>query len=174
MIDGISEEAQNQVIEGLMQVYKFQHTIQIIRWLGQAHSNYNLDAWESVSKALHFRMDLEGMLSMKMTGYKVLEKEMQIIIALSNSKNNLKKLADLDAICKKNKSDFYNLQKFANPEEEQGESLALTMKNIIEKAKKEKLLASGKDDKKGSKKVKARKNSQDSQISVEPEELLND
>jgi len=34
MIDGISEEAQNQVIEGLMQVYKFQHTIQIIRWLG--------------------------------------------------------------------------------------------------------------------------------------------
>jgi hypothetical protein len=54
-------------------------------------------------------MDLEGMLSMKMTGYKVLEKEMQIIIALSNSKNNLKKLADLDAICKKNKSDFYNL-----------------------------------------------------------------
>ena len=92
-----------------MMVYKFQHTIQIIRWLGQAHDNYNLDAWESVSKALHIRMDLEKMLSKKVADYTVLQKEMQIIICLSKSDRNLKKLADLDSIFKKNKSDMYNL-----------------------------------------------------------------
>ena len=72
MIDSISEAAQNQVIEGLMMVYKFQHTIQIIRWLGQAHGRYDWDAWESVSKALHARMEMEKMLSTKVTGYTVL------------------------------------------------------------------------------------------------------
>jgi hypothetical protein len=34
IIDKISESSKQQVIEGLLQVYKFQHTIQIIRWLG--------------------------------------------------------------------------------------------------------------------------------------------
>ena len=92
-----------------MQVYKFQHTIQIIRWLGQAHGTYNQDAWESVSTALKARMELERGLSTEMTNYTNLKKEMQIIICLSKSERNLRKLADLDSIYMQNKSDMFSL-----------------------------------------------------------------
>ena len=92
-----------------MQVYKFQHTIQIIRWLGQAHGNYSLDAWESVAKALKNRMRLENMLSTQMTDYLPLQKEIQIIMFLSKSERTLRKLADIESMFKKNKSDMFSL-----------------------------------------------------------------
>ena len=58
-LDQITRGARQQAIDGLMEVFKFQHTIQIIRWMGQAHGRYNYDAWESVSKAIKTRMEKE-------------------------------------------------------------------------------------------------------------------
>jgi len=43
-------------------------------------------------------MELERGLSTEMTNYTNLKKEMQIIICLSKSERNLRKLADLDSI----------------------------------------------------------------------------
>ena len=56
-----------QVIEGLLEVYKFQHLIQIIRWLGMTHSKYDADAWTSASRALSERMLQETDLSTELT-----------------------------------------------------------------------------------------------------------
>jgi len=41
----VTEKAKKQAIEGLMEIYKFQHSIQIIRWVGQTHYDYDQDAW---------------------------------------------------------------------------------------------------------------------------------
>ena len=63
-IEDISEASKMMVVESLLQVYKFAHSIQITRWVGLNHEDiYSdekyLDAWSSASKALERRMKLE-------------------------------------------------------------------------------------------------------------------
>jgi len=51
-IDSISEIAKMQVISSLIEIHKFQHSIQIMRWMGLTYGKYNWEAWESISNAL--------------------------------------------------------------------------------------------------------------------------
>ena len=59
-IDSIEKRAFKQAIGGLLEVYKFQHLIQIIRWLGQSHNNFDVVAFDSASNALAERMTQEA------------------------------------------------------------------------------------------------------------------
>ena len=54
--DRITMKSKSLVIQGLLEVFKFQHSIQIIRWIGKAHDHFDPDAWRSVSAALANRM----------------------------------------------------------------------------------------------------------------------
>jgi len=56
-LDSISEIAKIQTINALIEVHKFIHSIQIIRWMGLTSEKYDADAWESVSRALRKRID---------------------------------------------------------------------------------------------------------------------
>ena len=68
-IEKISNQSRVQVIEGLLEIFKFQHTIQIIRWLGDAHENFDKNAWDSISAALKERMEKEERLTTAMKKY---------------------------------------------------------------------------------------------------------
>lgn len=61
-LDAISDRAKKQVVEGLILIYKFQHSIQIIRWIGMTHRKFDYEAWISVSTKLTERLNLEKML----------------------------------------------------------------------------------------------------------------
>lgn len=70
-MDSISHTAKKQVVAGLMQVYKFQHTIQILRWVGSRNQNkYDVEGWESISNAIGKRMDMESGLISEMQNSK--------------------------------------------------------------------------------------------------------
>ena len=72
-LDSITEKAKGMVVDGLIDVYKFQNLVQIIRRIGQAHDRYNFKAWEKASNALSERMMLEGRLSDEMTSFEPLK-----------------------------------------------------------------------------------------------------
>jgi hypothetical protein len=42
-----------------MEVLKFTHTIQIVRWMGLKHKAYDFSAWKSISEAIKRRMEQE-------------------------------------------------------------------------------------------------------------------
>ena len=55
-IESISGEAKSQVVYSLLDVYKIQHTSQIIRWTGMVDQELDEDSWESTSTALEKRL----------------------------------------------------------------------------------------------------------------------
>ena len=57
-----------------MDIYKFQHTIQIIRWNGLNTGKYDYDAWVSISKAINTRLTQEAHLQAEMKNCKELSK----------------------------------------------------------------------------------------------------
>jgi len=80
-----------------MNIYKFQHTIQIIRWMGLTANRYDYDAWVSVSTAIHYRMGQETQLMEAMKACDSLKKHFQVIHVTLKREKAVTKLAEIEA-----------------------------------------------------------------------------
>ena len=79
-------------------MFKFKHTIQIIRWMGLKHKQYNLESWESISIAIKRRMELETELNELMMDDFGLDKSFQLIHVLLKSKETVTKMVEIDEL----------------------------------------------------------------------------
>ena len=70
-----------------MNLLKFEHAVQVTRWLGINYNKWDADQWKGLSKTFQVAVYKESELNLEMKDYELLKTHYKIITVLSRKPN---------------------------------------------------------------------------------------